>query len=66
MHRGLDNASRAVETRERLALHTQATMEEEFVTLLEAHKNSENLVAVGKFAFNEETYENGDTLISLR
>jgi hypothetical protein len=63
MHRGLDNASRAVETRERLALHTQATMEEEFVTLLEAHKN---LVAVGKFAFNEETYENGDTLISLR
>ena len=63
MHRGLDNASRAGETRERLALHTQATMEEEFVTLLEAHKN---LVAVGKFAFNEETYENGDTLISLR
>ena len=38
-------------------------MEEEFVTLLEAHKN---LVAVGKFAFNEETYENGNTLISLR
>ena len=27
-------------------------MEEEFVTLLEAHKK---LVAVGKFAFNEES-----------
>lgn len=51
MHRGLDNASRAGETRERLALHAQAQWK---MTLLEAHKNP---VAVGKFAFNEETYE---------
>jgi hypothetical protein len=37
------------------ALHAQAKTEEEFVTLLEAHKN---LVAVGKFAFDEETLLN--------
>jgi len=35
------------------ALHAEATTEEEYVTLLEAHRN---LVAVGKFAFDEETY----------
>jgi hypothetical protein len=35
------------------ALHTQATTKEEYVTLLEAHKN---LVAVGKFAFDEKTW----------
>jgi hypothetical protein len=35
------------------ALHTEATTEEEYVTLLEAHKN---LVAIGKFAYGEETY----------
>lgn len=36
------------------ALHAQASTEEEHVTLLEAHRN---LVAVGKFAFDEETYQ---------
>jgi hypothetical protein len=35
------------------ALHADATTEEEYVTLLEAHRK---LVAVGKFAYNEETY----------
>ena len=35
------------------ALHEQATTENEYVTLLEAHRN---LVAVGKFAYDEETY----------
>ena len=35
------------------ALNTEATTEEEYVTLLEAHRN---LVAVGKFTFDEETY----------
>lgn len=35
------------------ALHAEATTEEEYVTLLEAHKN---LVGVGKFAFDEATY----------
>ena len=35
------------------ALHEQATNEDEYVTLLEAHRN---LLAVGKFAYNEETY----------
>jgi len=35
------------------ALHAEATTEEEYVTLLEAHRK---LVAVGKFAFDEETY----------
>ena len=34
-------------------LHEQATTENEYVTLLEAHRN---LVAVGKFAYSEETY----------
>jgi hypothetical protein len=43
--------------RERLALHAQATMEEEFVTLLEAHKN---LVAVGKFAFKRKNLRETD------
>jgi D-serine deaminase-like pyridoxal phosphate-dependent protein len=37
------------------ALHAEATTEEEYVTLLEAH---EKLVAVGKFAYDEETYAN--------
>jgi|SRR5690349_10922753 len=35
------------------ALHAEATNEEEYITLLEAHRK---LVAVGKFAFDEETY----------
>jgi len=35
------------------ALHAQATTDKEYVTLLEAHQK---LVAVGKFAFDEETY----------
>ncbi len=35
------------------ALHAAATTEEEYVTLLEAHRN---LVAVGKYAYDEETY----------
>jgi hypothetical protein len=35
------------------ALHAEATTEEEYVTLLEAHRN---LVTIGKFAFDEETY----------
>lgn len=37
------------------ALHAEATTEEEYVTLLEAHKK---LVAVGKSAYDEETYAN--------
>jgi len=36
------------------ALHAEATTEEEYVTLLEAHRN---LVATGKLAFDEETYQ---------
>jgi hypothetical protein len=36
------------------ALHAEATTEEEYVTLLEAHRN---LVAVGEYAFDAETYE---------
>lgn len=36
-----------------VALHAEASTEEEYVTLLEAHRN---LVAVGEFAFDEETY----------
>jgi hypothetical protein len=36
-----------------VSLHEQATTEEEYVTLLEAHHN---LVGVGKFAYEEETY----------
>src|SRR5205823_4471239 len=35
------------------ALHADATTEEEYVTLLEAHRK---LMAVGKFAYDEETY----------
>lgn len=35
------------------ALHVKATTEEEYVTLLEAHRN---LIAVGKFAYDDETY----------
>lgn len=35
------------------ALHEKAATEEEYVTLLEAHRN---LVAVGKFAYDDETY----------
>ena len=35
------------------ALHAEATTEEEYVTLLDAHKK---LVAVGKFAFDEKTW----------
>jgi hypothetical protein len=35
------------------SLHAAATTEEEYVTLLEAHRN---LVAVGKYAYDEETY----------
>jgi hypothetical protein len=35
------------------ALHMGATTEEEYVTLLQAHRN---LVAVGRLAFDEETY----------
>ena len=35
------------------SLHAAATTEEEYVTLLEAHRN---LVTVGKFAYDEETY----------
>lgn len=35
------------------ALHAEATTEEEYVTLLEAHRN---LVAVGEHAYDEETY----------
>lgn len=35
------------------ALHAEATTEEEYVTLLDAHRK---LVAVGKFAYDEETY----------
>jgi hypothetical protein len=35
------------------ALHSEATTEEEYVTLLEAHKK---LVAVGKFAFDEKPW----------
>ena len=34
-------------------LHAEATTEEEYVTLLEAHRN---LVAIGEYAFDEETY----------
>lgn len=36
------------------ALHEKAKTEQEYVTLLEAHRN---LVAVGKYAFDKETYE---------
>jgi hypothetical protein len=36
------------------SLHATAATEEEYVTLLEAHRN---LVAVGKYAYDEETYE---------
>jgi hypothetical protein len=36
-----------------VSLHAAATTEEEYVTLLEAHRN---LIAVGKYAYNEETY----------
>jgi len=35
------------------ALHAEATTEDEYVTLLEAHRN---LVAVGECAYDEETY----------
>ena len=35
------------------ALHDKATTETEYVALLEAHRN---LVAVGKFAYDDETY----------
>ena len=35
------------------ALHAEATTEKEYVALLEAHRN---LVAVGKLAYDEETY----------
>lgn len=35
------------------SLHAAATTEEEYVALLEAHRN---LVAVGKYAYDEETY----------
>ena len=35
------------------AFHAHASTEEEYVTLLEAHRK---LVAVGKFAYDEETY----------
>ncbi|MHB1689986.1 MAG: hypothetical protein ACYCSR_04865 [Thiomonas sp.] len=35
------------------ALHEKATTEEEYVALLEAHRN---LVAVGQFAYDNETY----------
>lgn len=35
------------------SLHEKATTEQEYVTLLEAHRK---LVAVGQFAFDEETY----------
>lgn len=35
------------------SLHAAAETEEEYVTLLEAHRN---LVAVGKFTYDEETY----------
>jgi hypothetical protein len=35
------------------ALHAEATTEQEYVTLLEAHRN---LVAVGKAAYDAETY----------
>ncbi len=35
------------------ALHTEATTEQEYVTLLEAHRN---LIAVGKRAYDAETY----------
>lgn len=35
------------------SLHAAATTEEEYVILLEAHHN---LIAVGKFAYDEETY----------
>ena len=35
------------------ALHEQAETEQEFVTLLEAHRN---LVTVGQYAFDKETY----------
>ena len=35
------------------ALHGNATTEDEYVTLLEAHKN---LVAVGQFAYDDETH----------
>lgn len=34
-------------------LHAEATTEDEYVTLLEAHRN---LVAVGEYAFDDETY----------
>ena len=36
------------------ALHETAKTEQEYVTLLEAHRN---LVAVGEYAFDKETYE---------
>lgn len=35
------------------ALHAEATTQEEYVTLLEAHRN---LVAVGEYAYDRETY----------
>ena len=35
------------------SLHAAAKTEEEYVTLLEAHHN---LIAVGKYAYDEETY----------
>lgn len=35
------------------ALHDEAATEEEYVTLMEAHRN---LVAVGRYAFDEDTY----------
>ena len=35
------------------ALHAEATTEEEYVALLEAHQK---LAAVGKYAFDDETY----------
>jgi hypothetical protein len=34
-------------------LHASATTDDEYVTVLEAHRN---LVSVGKYAFDEDTY----------
>jgi hypothetical protein len=54
LHEKISQGGDWIAFREEIAeLHAEATTEEEYVTLLEAHKK---LVAVGEFAFGEETY----------
>ncbi len=55
LHERMEQGGDWQEFRDEIAsLHAAATTEEEYVTLLEAHRN---LVAVGKYAYDEETYE---------